>query len=297
MSEGSFRPRKAYNLKKSDFNTSRRPTWCLGCGNFGIWNSVKAAFVDSGLYPHEILIVYGIGCAGNGANFMKSYAFHCLHGRALPLATGAKLANHKMCVLAVGGDGDGIGIGGNHFIHTCRRNIDITYIMHDNRIYGLTTGQASPTSIKGFKSKSTPSGVIESSINPVSLALVTGASFVARGFSGDTRQLSEIITLAIAHKGFSFIDVLQPCVTFNRVDTYESYHENVYKLEDDPGFDNTDISQALKKSMETEKIATGIFYDVDKPTYEEELKQIERKPLVDHIISDIDITKTLLKYT
>ncbi len=296
MNENTNKPKKANNLKKSDYNTSRRPTWCIGCGNFGIWNSAKSAFVELGLYPHEILIVYGIGCSGNGANFIKSYAFHTLHGRTLPVATGAKLANHKMHVLVMGGDGDGVGIGGNHFIHTCRRNIDITYIMHDNRIYGLTTGQTSPTSRQGFQSKSTPSGVIETGINPVALALTTGATFVARGYSGDTKQLSEIISMAMTHKGFSFIDVLQPCVTFNKVDTYEAYNQSVYKLDEDKGYDKSDLMQAIKKSMETDKIATGIFYQTSKPTYEENLKQIERKPLVDHIISDIDITKVLLKF-
>jgi 2-oxoglutarate/2-oxoacid ferredoxin oxidoreductase subunit beta len=168
--------------------------------------------------------------------------------------------------------------------------------MHDNRIYGLTTGQTSPTSQQGFKSKSTPSGAIETGVNPIALALAAGATFVARGFSGDTKQLAKIISMAMTHKGFSFIDVLQPCVTFNKIDTYDVYNEKVYKLDEDKGYDNSDFMQAMKKSMETDQIATGIFYRTEKPTYEDKLKQIERKPLVDHIISDIDITKVILKY-
>lgn len=288
--------KKKYGLTPSDFNTKRRPTWCTGCGNFGIWNSLKKVFVSMNMKPHEILIVYGIGCSGNGANFTRTYAFHTLHGRALPVATGAKLANHKLNVIIMGGDGDGAGIGGNHFIHTCRRNINMTYIMHDNRIYGLTTGQVSPTSPKGFRTKSTPSGVIEEPVNPVLLALAAGASFVARGFSGDTRQLTEIIKKAIKHKGFSFIDVLQPCVTFNKQNSYDFYRERIYNLDEIKGYDKRNLNEAIKRSLEEEKIPVGVFYKVDKPLYEENLKQIERKPLVDHIISDIDINKLLNKY-
>lgn len=285
-----------YKLKSSDFNTKKRPTWCLGCGNYSIWNSLKKVFVELCLNPDEILMVYGIGCSGNGANFIKTYSFHSLHGRALPIATGAKLANHKMNVLALGGDGDGAGIGGNHLLHTCRRNIDITYIMHDNKVYGLTTGQAAPTSDKGYRSKSTPSGTIEIPVNPVSLALVSGATFVARGFSGNIQQLTGIIKKGLKHKGFSFIDVLQPCVTFNKQNTYDFYRENTYSLEDIKEYDSRNLGMAINKSMESGKIPTGIFYQVERPVYEDSLKQIERKPLVDHQISDIDISKLLNKY-
>lgn len=280
-------------LKTDSFNTDRKPTWCRGCGNYGIWNSVKEAFVELGLKPHEILIVYGIGCSGNGANFLKTYAFHALHGRVLPVATGAKLANHKLNVIIMGGDGDGVGIGGNHFIHTCRRNLNMTYILHDNRVYGLTTGQTAPTSDKGFKTKSTPSGVIELPVNPVLLALSTGATFVARGFAGDAKHLTSIMVKAIKHRGFSFIDVLQPCVTFNKVNTYKWYRERVYKLEDVEGYNSTSIIDALQKSLEEEKLPIGVFYQIERPIYEDGLKQIERKPLVDHIITDIDINKIL----
>ncbi len=288
--------RKRYNLKPNDFNTLRKPTWCLGCGNYGIWNSLKKTFVNLNLKPHEILIVYGIGCSGNGANFIKTYAFHALHGRALPVATGVKLSNHKLNVIIMGGDGDGVGIGGNHFIHTCRRNINMTYLLHNNKIYGLTTGQTAPTSDRGFKTKSTPLGVLEKPVNPVLMALAAGATFVARGFSGDTRHLREIIKRAIKHRGFSFIDILQPCVTFNKQNTYDFYREKTYKLEELKNYDKNDLNKAIEKSMDEEKIPIGIFYQVEKPLYEDGLKQIERKPLVDHIITDIDINRLLNRY-
>jgi len=294
-SKGKTKKRR-YNLRPNDFNTSRRPTWCSGCGNYGIWNSLKRAFASLNLRPHEILIVYGIGCSGNGANFIKTYAFHALHGRALPVATGAKLANHKLNVVIMGGDGDGVGIGGNHFIHTCRRNINMTYLLHDNKIYGLTTGQTAPTSDRGFKSKSTPSGVLERPVNPVLLALVAGATFVARGFSGDIKYLSEIIKKAIKHRGFSFIDILQPCVTFNKQNTYDFYRERIYKLDELKSYDKDNLNEAIKRSTEEEKIPVGIFYQVKRPLYEDGLKQIERKPLIDHIITDVDINRLLNRY-
>ena len=285
-----------YALRPGDFNTEKRPTWCVGCGNYAIWNALKNVFAGLGLYPHQILMVYGIGCSGNGANFLKTYSFHSLHGRTLPIATGAKLAAHKMTVLAVSGDGDGMGIGGNHFIHTCRRNINITNIVHDNRVYGLTTGQTSPTSSNGYISKSTPSGVLDMPVNPIALALAAVATFVARGFSGDLAQLQEIIRKAIKHRGFSVVDVLQPCVTFNKVDTYDSYREKIYKLENTKDYDLTDIKQAFEKSQEDDKLPTGIFFKTGRPVYEDGHKQIERKPLIDHIINDIDINKLLNRY-
>ncbi len=297
MARSKGRPKKKrYHLKTVDFNTERKPSWCYGCGNYGIWKSLKKTFVSLNLKPHEILIVYGVGCSGNGANFLKTYAFHALHGRALPVATGAKLANHKLNVIIIGGDGDGISIGGNHFIHTCRRNINMTYFLCDNKIYGLTNGQASSTSDKGFKTKSTPLGVREKPLNPVLLSLSAGATFVARGFSGDTRQLTDIMKKAIKHKGFSFVDIIQPCITLNKVNTYDFYRENICNLSDIKDYDKSDLGGAIKKSMEEEKIPVGIFYQVEEPLYEEGLKQIERKPLVDHIITDIDVNRLFNRY-
>jgi len=288
--------KKKYGLKTINFNTSRKPDWCYGCGNYGAWKALKKTFVNLNLKPHEILIVYGAGCSGNCVNFVKSYAFHALHGRALPVATGAKLANHKLNVIIIGGDGDGTSIGGNHFIHTCRRNINMTYFLCDNKIYGLTEGQASSTSDIGFKTKSTPLGVREKPINPVLLALSNGATFVARGFSGDTKHLEDIMKKALKHNGFSFVDIIQPCITLNKIDTYDFYREKVYKLSDIKDYDRSDLNMAIRKSMEKEKIPLGIFYQVDEPIYEEGLKQIERKPLVDHIITDIDVNRLFNKY-
>ncbi|MBN2073583.1 MAG: 2-oxoacid:ferredoxin oxidoreductase subunit beta [Actinobacteria bacterium] len=297
VDNSSKKLKSEYDLVPGDFNTSRRPTWCTGCGNFGIWNALKKTFVRMSLYPHQVLIVYGIGCSGNGANFLKTYSFHALHGRTLPVATGARLSNHKLTVIAEGGDGDGVGIGGNHFIHTCRRNINITYIMHDNRVYGLTTGQASPTSDRGFKTRSTPDGVLENPVEPLTLALASGATFVARGFSGDVNHLTDIFQKAIKHRGFSFIDVLQPCVTFNKQNTYDFYRQGIYKLEEEKNYNCGNIEMAFRKSLEVGRLPVGVFYQTDKPIYEDGLKQIERKPLVDHIISEIDISKLLNRYS
>ncbi|MCX7771350.1 MAG: thiamine pyrophosphate-dependent enzyme, partial [Proteobacteria bacterium] len=214
------------------YNTYQTPSWCPGCGNFGIWYALKNAFNELGFQNHDITMVFGIGCSGNLSNFLKVYGFHSIHGRTLPVASGIKFANHKLNVIATSGDGDGLGIGLGHFIHTCRRNIDITYIIHDNRVYGLTTGQTSPTSPKGFSSKSTPFGVIELPVNPLALAILSGATFVARGYSGEIDHLSSLIVQGIKHKGFSVIDVLQPCVTFNPSYSYPFYNPRVYKLEE-----------------------------------------------------------------
>jgi 2-oxoglutarate/2-oxoacid ferredoxin oxidoreductase subunit beta len=295
MAKGKSK-RKRYNLDLSDFNTERRPTWCPGCGDYSVWNSLKKSFVSLNLRPHEILMVHGIGCSGNGTNFIRTYAFHSLHGRTLPVATGAKLANHKLTVIAVGGDGDGLSIGSNHLVHTCRRNINLTYLLCDNKIFGLTNGQAAPTSDRGLRTRSEPSGVLEIPLNPVLLALVSGATFVARGFSGDVKHLSEIIKKAIKHRGFSFVDILQPCITLDRSNTYKFYRGKIYRIDELKNYDRKDLDRAIKTSMGEDKIPIGIFYQVEKPLYEDELKQIERKPLVDHIITDIDINRLLNRY-
>ena len=192
------------------FKTNSEITWCPGCGNFGIFLALKQAFLKLGLNPSDILVVYGIGCHGHMVNYLKTFGFEGLHGRALPVAQGAKLANKNLTVIAIAGDGDQLGEGGNHFLHAGRRNIDITCIIRNNQIYSLTVGQASPTSEKGFKSKSTPLGVIDEPLNPVALAISAGAGFVSRGFSGDVNYLTDLFVQAIEHKGFSVVDVLQP---------------------------------------------------------------------------------------
>lgn len=266
-------------LTSETFNTTFLPTWCPGCGNFGIWKSIEGAFAKLGIGPDDGLIVYGIGCHGNMYDWMNMYGFVGLHGRALPVAQGAKLANHKLPVVVVSGDGDSLGEGGNHFIHAAKRNPDITVIIHDNQVYGLTTGQASPTAKPGFKTKSTPEGATDEPVNPLALALVSGATFVARGFAGDMVGLSELMSQAITHKGFAVVDVLQPCVTFDKVHTYQWYRQRLYKLSD-AGYQPTDKLKAIEKAMEWgDKIPLGIFYKEDKPTSEDREPALVGEPL------------------
>ncbi|HEY4686868.1 MAG TPA: thiamine pyrophosphate-dependent enzyme [Candidatus Subteraquimicrobiales bacterium] len=280
-------------VERKDFATPVFPTWCPGCGNFGIWGALKNALVELDWKPEEVLIVYGIGCSGNGADFLKTYGFHGLHGRTLPVATGAKLSNHELKVVAVAGDGDGYGIGVGHFIHAMRRNLDITLIAHNNQVYGLTTGQTSPTSDKGFATKSTPAGVIELPVNPIALALSSGATFISRGFAGDIKYLTNLLVDALSHKGFSLIDIFQPCVTFNNLNTYDWFRDRVYKLEAE-NHNPQDKPEAFNKSQEWgDKIPIGLFYKERRSTYEDELPQIAEKPLVQHDIENIDISSLL----
>ncbi|GIW64799.1 MAG: 2-oxoglutarate ferredoxin oxidoreductase subunit beta [Patescibacteria group bacterium] len=254
--------------------TGYQPTWCPGCGDWGIGMAIKKALVDLGYSPSDVAIVFGIGCSGNMNDFVNAYALHSLHGRALPNAIGIKLANHKLPVIAVVGDGDCYGEGGNHLIHAARGNHDITVIVHDNRVYGLTTGQSAPTSPKGFKSKSTPLGLIEAPINPLALALTQGASFIAQTFAGDLNHMISMIKLALNHKGFSLVNILQPCVTFNKVNTYQYYLKRVYKLDDN--YDKTDFKLALEKTLELneEKFPLGVIYQIEKKSYHEQLPQL-----------------------
>lgn len=282
---------------KLDLKTDRFPTWCPGCGNFTIWGALKKALEKIDANPENTAIVYGIGCAGNGADFIKTYAFHALHGRAIPVATGVKLANHRLNVIVSAGDGDCYGIGLGHFIHAARRNIDITVISHDNQIYGLTTGQTSPTSDRGFTSKSTPHGALESPINPVALALASGATLVSRGFAGDMPELTDIFVEALEHKGFSSVDVLQPCVTFNKVNTYEWFRERVTKL--DLGYDrqNRNTAFVMAATDPLEALYTGCLYRVDRPTYEDGLPQLKDGPIALKGFENIDVSKLMAAMT
>ena len=246
-------------LTAADFKGNVDPDWCKGCGDFGVLNSLKKACVDMGLRPHEILTVSGIGCSSNFPGFFNSYGMHTLHGRALAVATGAKLANHDMTVIVTGGDGDGYGIGGNHFAHTARRNVDLTYLVMDNQIYGLTTGQVSPTSSRDMKTKSTPFGSIEAPFNPIAAAIINGATFVARGFSGDPKHLTGLIKQAIAHEGFALINIFSPCITFNLDNDTPFFKQRVKKLEDED-HDTSDWKAACEKAMIWgDTIYTGLF--------------------------------------
>ncbi|MHB8566771.1 MAG: 2-oxoacid:ferredoxin oxidoreductase subunit beta [Nitrososphaerales archaeon] len=257
-------------LELSKYKSETRPDWCPGCGDFGVLNALVQAVANLNIEPKDLLMVSGIGCSSNLPGFIHSYGFHSLHGRAMPIATGAKLANPELNVVVTGGDGDGYGIGVGHFIHAMRRNLDITYVVMDNQIYGLTTGQASPTSSQMFTTKSTPFGSLEEPLNPIGLALVAGATYVARGFSGDPKHLTELIQNGISHKGFALIDVFSPCVTWNKVNTYDYFRKNCYKF-NSADYDTGDISQAYMKSRESApKIPLGLFYETQRPTYEEQ---------------------------
>jgi 2-oxoglutarate ferredoxin oxidoreductase subunit beta len=247
-------------LEVKDFKSDVPPDWCPGCGDFGVLNVLQKACVELEIPPHQILVVSGIGCSSNLPGFFRSYGVHSLHGRALPFATGAKLANHSLTVVAVGGDGDGYGIGLNHFIQAMRRNINLTYIVMNNEIYGLTTGQVSPTSEHGMVTKSTPGGNLEHMLNPLALALAMGCGYVARGFSGDPKHLISLYKGAIRHEGFALIDVFSPCVTFNKQNTYQWFREHVYRLEDS-GHAPTDFHAAMDRAREWgAKIPIGLFY-------------------------------------
>ena len=267
-----------------------KPAWCPGCGNFGILKALNKALVELGIEPHRVLLVSGIGQAGKLPHYTKSNVFNALHGRTLPVAIGAKIANPELVVIAVGGDGDGYGEGGNHFIHAARRNHDITYLVHNNQVYGLTKGQASPTSDLSFVTKTTPYGAV-SPVNPIALAIVSGASFVARSFAGDIDHLSSLIKEAITHRGFSLIDILQPCVVFNHKNTFQWYRERVYKLEEN-GYNPGDKMAAFEKAQEWgNKIPIGVIYRVEKSTYEEQIPALKRGPLVQRELDPMQTEK------
>ena len=243
----------------NDFKGLVDPDWCKGCGDFGVLNSLRKACVELGLRPNEILTVSGIGCSSNLPGYFNAFGMHTLHGRSLPVATGAKLANHELTVIVTGGDGDGYGIGGNHFTHTARRNVDLTYIVMDNEIYGLTTGQVSPTSCQDMKTKSTPFGSVEYPFNPITSAIMNGATFVARGFSGDPKHLTGLMKQAIEHNGFALISIFSPCVTFNHDNDFAFFKPRVRKLEDED-HDTGDWKTACEKAMLWgDTIYTGLF--------------------------------------
>src|SRR5580693_7746332 len=244
----------------ADFKGKVDPDWCPGCGDFGVLAAVQKALVELQIPNHEVATISGIGCSSNFPGFINTYGMHTLHGRSLAVATGFKMANHGMTVLVTGGDGDGFGIGGNHFTHTMRRNVDLTYIVMDNQIYGLTTGQTSPTSRKGMKTKSTPYGNVENPINPIPQAIVGGATYVARGFSGKQKHLVELLKGAIMHKGFAFVDVFSPCVTYNKDNTYQFFNPRV-KILEEAGHDPSDFAKAMERGYQWgEEIPIGLFY-------------------------------------
>ncbi|MBT3864966.1 2-oxoacid:ferredoxin oxidoreductase subunit beta [Candidatus Peregrinibacteria bacterium] len=265
--------------EQKDLLTKDKPNWCPGCGDYGILTALKNVMVDLDLAPANTVVATGIGCGSKINHWVKCYGFEGLHGRPLPVASAVKLCNPDLNVVAVGGDGDGYGLGMGHFIHAMRRNLNMTYIVQDNQIYGLTTGQTSPTSDRGTVTKSTPSGAIELPVNPIELGFASGATYIARGYAGDLPHLTKLIADGISHKGFALIDVFQPCVTFNKINTYQFFQERVYKLEDDPTFKvagpcgdkECDVCDAIARSREWgDKIPIGLFYKEDRATYESE---------------------------
>lgn len=254
----------------------QKPAWCPGCGNFGILTAFKRAMFELGVAPHEFVIVSGIGQSGKFPHYTQCNTFNGLHGRTLPVATGIRLANHEMPVWAFAGDGDCYGEGGNHWIHAIQRNIGVKLVVHDNQVYGLTKGQPSPTSMPGMKVTSMPTDVLTDAMNPMPVAIAMGCSFVARGFAGDLDQLADLFMEAWRHKGFAFLDIFQPCVTWNKLNTFEWYRERCYRIPDD--HDPEDFEKAFKLSQEFgDRIPTGVLYRNSRQTYEERVPVLAGK--------------------
>ena len=255
-----------------------KPAWCPGCGDFGILKAVNQALVGLEFEPHQVLMVSGIGQSGKLPHYSRSNLFNSLHGRPVSPAIGAKIANEELVVIVVSGDGDGYGEGGNHFIHAARRNHNLTYLVHNNQVYGLTKGQASPTSDTGYVTKTTPQGA-PTPFNPIAVAIAVDTSFVARGFAGDVDHLADLIKAGITHQGFALIDILQPCPTFNHKNTYTWYRERIYKLDAD--YDPADKLAAFAKAQEWgDRIPTGVIYRAERPTFEEQVPALKNGPLV-----------------
>jgi len=272
------------------------PAWCPGCGNYMIRTALITALTELNIEPHEVVMVSGIGQAGKMPHYLKINGFNGLHGRAMPAAIGIKLSNKNLKVIVEAGDGDTYGEGGNHFIHGIRRNIDVAHFVHNNQIYGLTKGQASPTTASGQKTTLQFEGVKSEPVNPLALALTMGAGFVARGFAGDIPQLVYLMKEAINFKGYALVDILQPCVVWNRINTFGWYKNRVYHLPDD--YDYTDKKAAMEKVWEFgDKIPTGIFYKVEKETYEEKFDYIKNgPPLVDRKLDPQAAARLMAKF-
>jgi 2-oxoglutarate/2-oxoacid ferredoxin oxidoreductase subunit beta len=279
-----------------DLRSDDKIAWCPGCGDFGVLTAVTKAITLLGLDPKDVLLVSGIGQAAKLPHYVRCNCFNGLHGRALPAAAGAKIANKALTVMVTTGDGDCYGEGGNHFVHNVRRNLDITVVVHDNQIYGLTKGQASPTTPAGYVTKVQTKGVALEPVRPLELAIALGCGFVARGFAGETDHLASLIVQGVRHKGFALIDVLQPCVTYNRLNTFAWYRERVYKI-DGTSYDPADKAAAYVKAAEWgDRIPLGVIYKNEKPTYEEKTGLDAISPLVEHPIEEISIKPLLSEF-
>ncbi|GAA6825632.1 2-oxoacid:ferredoxin oxidoreductase subunit beta [Staphylococcus sp. 18_1_E_LY] len=263
-----------------DFRNNVKPNWCPGCGDFSVQAAIQKAAANVGLEPEEVAIITGIGCSGRLSGYINAYGVHGIHGRSLPLAQGVKMANKDLTVIASGGDGDGYAIGMGHTIHALRRNMNMTYIVMDNQIYGLTKGQTSPSSAPGFITKSTPKGNIEQNVAPLEIAISSGATFVAQGFSSDIKGLTKMIEDAINHDGFSFVNVFSPCVTYNKVNTYDWFKENLTSIDDIEDYDVTDKQKAMQNVLAYESLLKGIVYqDTETPSYESQIAELDETPL------------------
>ncbi len=281
-----------------DFTSRYSSTWCPGCGNFGILNALKKACGQLDLDLEKTVQVTGIGCSSKIAQYTNMYRIETLHGRTMPVATGVKLANHALTVIVNGGDGDGMGLGMGHFVHTARRNLDISYYIHNNQIYGLTKGQSSPTSELGAVTKFSPAplGNVERSVNIVRLALSVGATFVARSYAGDIDHLAALMVAAVRHKGFAVVDILQPCVSFNKLNSYEWYQKRIYHLESLENYDPANQQKALQVGAEWgEKIPVGLFYQEQRPTLEESLLPASALSLVARPVGGADLRPLMLE--
>ncbi|MCY1613554.1 2-oxoacid:ferredoxin oxidoreductase subunit beta [Staphylococcus pettenkoferi] len=263
-----------------DFRNNVKPNWCPGCGDFSVQAAIQKAAANIGLEPEEVAIITGIGCSGRLSGYINAYGVHGIHGRALPLAQGVKMANRDLTVIASGGDGDGYAIGMGHTIHALRRNMNMTYVIMDNQIYGLTKGQTSPSSAPDFVTKSTPKGNIEKNVAPLELALSSGATFVAQGFSSDIKNLTKLLEDAINHDGFSFVNVFSPCVTYNKVNTYDWFKEHLTNIDDIEDYDASDKEKAMANVLKYDSLLKGIVYqDTETPSYESQIEQLDETPL------------------
>ncbi len=262
-------------FKPMDYKAELKPVWCPGCGDFGVVGALYKALAELQIEPWNTVLVSGIGCSSRLPGYVETYGINGLHGRALPLATGVKLARPETKVIATGGDGDGIAIGGNHFMHAARRNLDMTYIMMDNEIYGLTKGQAAPTTPTGDKTKSTIYGNPEHAVDPCELAISFGASWVGRAFSGDIKGMVGMLKAAISHHGFAFLDIISPCVTWRGDDQFKTIREKLQKLPDD--YDRFDRFSSNRYTREKDRVTTGVLYEANVTTYLDEMQKIEEK--------------------
>jgi 2-oxoglutarate/2-oxoacid ferredoxin oxidoreductase subunit beta len=249
-------------LTFKDFK-GKDPIWCPGCGDFGVLTALQKAAAELELDPNRTVLATGIGCSGNITAYLRTFGIHGIHGRVLPLATGVKVANPDLTVIAAGGDGDGFGIGLSHFLHAARRNVNVTYIVMDNQVYGLTKGQTSATSPADMTTKGSPQGPLASPLNPLALALSAGATFVAQGYSGDQRGLIDLIKRGLQHRGFSFINTQSPCVTYNLVNTFDWFKSNIRNVTHDA----TDWDAAMHVANDRSVVPVGLLYQSERPTF------------------------------